>query len=228
MAAAAEDNSSLASQCLALCQALASQGQEFTFSVTIGASFSFSLDTRRKIPEVKAVGKRSSPSTQRRNARRRQAFLKEKAHPPVSCLVSPDGSNLSKELKCTQCDLPFKCEEELKIHIADKHIFPVLKTPEKERSHPPISDLNLTPVLGEEREEPLSSVTCENCQGPFSADHQCDNKEVELKQWEIDKYVCKRCSKYVGSTTGYLFDHKYCTECFLLEHDRSTKASSKV
>ena len=45
MAAVAGKDSSLASKCLDLCQVLASQGQEFTFSVTIG----FSLDTRKKI-----------------------------------------------------------------------------------------------------------------------------------------------------------------------------------
>ena len=37
------------------------------------------------------------------------------------------------------------------------HASSVLKTPEKERSHPPTSDLSLTPVLGEGREEPPSS-----------------------------------------------------------------------
>ena len=232
MAAVAGDNSSLATQCLDLCQTLASQGLEFTFSVNIGPSFIFSLDTRKKTSEVKPIGKRPSPSTLRRNASRREAFLKKKAQPPASSLVTPkmtkDSIIISEDFKCTQCDSPFKSEEQLKTHIADKHTVPVLKTPEKERSLPPISDLTLTPVLGEEREEPLSSVTCENCQGPFSADHQCDNKEVKLKQWEIDKYVCKRCSKYVGSTSGYLFEHKYCTECFLWEHDRRTKASSEV
>ena len=151
MAAEAEDNSSLASQCLALCQALASQGQEFTFSVNIGSSFSFSLDTRKKIPEVKPLGKRSSPSTQRRNARRRQAFLKKKAESSASSLVPP------KEFKCTHCDSHFISGEELEIHTDDMHASSVLKTPEKERSHPPTSDLSLTPVLGEGREEPPSS-----------------------------------------------------------------------
>ena len=178
MAAAAEDISSLASQCLALCQALASQGQEFTFSVNIGSSFSFSLDSRGKVPEVKPLGKRSSPSTKRRNARRRQAFLKKKAEPPVSSLVS------SSEFKCTQCDSLFKSGEELKIHIDDMHASSELKTPEKERSHPPTSDLSLSPVLGEGREEPPSSQLVDP---PSSS--------------SLEKFKCDICGEtFIGKT----------------------------
>ena len=161
MAAVAGDNSSLATQCLDLCQTLASQGLEFTFSVNIGPSFIFSLDTRKKTSEVKPIGKRPSPSTLRRNASRREAFLKKKAQLPASSLVTPkmtkDSIIISEDFKCTQCDSPIKSEEQLKTHIADKHTVPALKTPEKERSLPPISDLTLTPVLGERREEPPSS-----------------------------------------------------------------------
>ena len=40
----------------------------------------------------------------------------------------------------------------------EQHV-PVLKTPEKELSSPPISDLSLTPVLEEGREEPPSSTS---------------------------------------------------------------------
>ena len=41
-------NSSLNSQCMDFCQALARQGLEFKFSVTIGSAFTFSLDARAK------------------------------------------------------------------------------------------------------------------------------------------------------------------------------------
>ena len=45
-AAMCENNSDLASQCMAFCQALASKGQTFSFTLNVGSSFSFSLDTR--------------------------------------------------------------------------------------------------------------------------------------------------------------------------------------
>ena len=39
------EGSFLASQCLAFCKALASQGQAFNFSLKIGSNFSFCLDS---------------------------------------------------------------------------------------------------------------------------------------------------------------------------------------
>ena len=77
MAAVAESNTVLLSKCLEFCQALSSQGQTFNFSVAIGKDFS--LDTRRKeASPVTLVKKKASPSTLRRNARRREEFLRRK------------------------------------------------------------------------------------------------------------------------------------------------------
>ena len=78
------EDSSLASQCLALCQTLVSQGKAFTFSLKIdsNSTLSFSLDTmesRASAPLPEALTrKKVSPSTKRRNARRRAEFLKKK------------------------------------------------------------------------------------------------------------------------------------------------------
>ena len=68
----------LVSQCLAFCQALAGQGKAFNFSLKIGSTFSFSLDTRGGQALDPVTRKKPSPSTQRRNARRREQFLKKK------------------------------------------------------------------------------------------------------------------------------------------------------
>ena len=40
-----EDTSSLASQCLAFCQELASQGKAFVFKLKVGKDFNFFLDS---------------------------------------------------------------------------------------------------------------------------------------------------------------------------------------
>ena len=77
MAADAMD-SSLVSQCLAFCQMLTNQGKDFSFNLTINASFSFSLDTRERKVNSTLGKKRTSSSTQRRNARRREEFLRKK------------------------------------------------------------------------------------------------------------------------------------------------------
>ena len=77
MAADAMD-STLVSQCLAFCQTLANQGKDFSFHLTINSSFSFSLDTRESKVNSTLGKKRTSPSTRRRNARRREEFLRKK------------------------------------------------------------------------------------------------------------------------------------------------------
>ena len=69
----------MASQCMDFCHALASHQKIFTFSLTIGSTFAFSLDTReatRKVEETKK--KKLSPSQIRRNLRRKEGGVKEK------------------------------------------------------------------------------------------------------------------------------------------------------
>ena len=94
MALVGESDSSLASQCMALCQALNSQGKAFKFSLSIGSSFCFSLDTRDEAPtlDIKSMAsarKKPSPSTLRRNARRRAEFLTKKQNPAAKLPVRP-------------------------------------------------------------------------------------------------------------------------------------------
>ena len=83
----------LASQCLDFCKTLA--GKSFSFSLKIGTNFSFSLDTRGEelLPSTKK--KKQTPSTLRRNARRREQFLQTKlaSTAPVSIPVSEQGTD---------------------------------------------------------------------------------------------------------------------------------------
>ena len=81
MTALGESESSLAFKCLDLCQTLTSQGLTFNFSLTAGSNFSLSLNTTLPPLDTKGketVKKKLSPSTLRRNARRREEFLKKK------------------------------------------------------------------------------------------------------------------------------------------------------
>ena len=85
-----EGDPSLAKQCLELCQALTSQGKEFSFTLTISSSFTFSLDTRgRKTPATKVERKKVSPSTLRRNKKRKEEFILKKSSSPVSPEETP-------------------------------------------------------------------------------------------------------------------------------------------
>ena len=75
---ASAGDSSLAKQCLALCLTLASQGRTFSLSLTAGSSFIFSMESKGVAIPAEKVKKKSSPSTLRRNARRRDIFLRRK------------------------------------------------------------------------------------------------------------------------------------------------------
>ena len=176
MAAVEEEvDSSLASKCMAFCQALASQGQVFNFSISVGPNFSFSLDTRSKaIKDSTVTKKKASPSTLRRNAKRREEFYKKQ--PISSASTAGDGaaSGASVMLKCDQCDFEAGSEKRLSEHIENIHKAPVLPVtpksgPEKLRSQGwSTGSLNCSPILPNPRLE-----TCRNCEAIFSPGHQC-------------------------------------------------------
>ena len=71
----------LMSQCLEVCQALASMGQTISFSLKLGSTFSFNLDTRSKATNFNEIVKKKnkpSPSTVKRNKKRMEKFIEKK------------------------------------------------------------------------------------------------------------------------------------------------------
>ena len=91
-----EEDAMLVSQCLDFCQMLAGKSLSFSFSLTLGTSFSFSVDTMGKrdmVPQKKK--KKPTPSTQRRNARRREEFLKKKVNASTEKNLSSPGEPVS-------------------------------------------------------------------------------------------------------------------------------------
>ena len=65
MTAVGESGSALASKCLDLCQTLMGQGLAFKFSLTVGSSFTFALDTSPSLDTKgkEPVKKKPTPST---------------------------------------------------------------------------------------------------------------------------------------------------------------------
>ena len=121
------DEISMASQCMAFCQTLASQGKAFSFPLKIGESFSFSLDTKESISAHVPVPKtrKLSPSTMKRNALRRQKFLesKNKASANIEAVATPaDKSVVEKPLvSCEECGHTTQTTGGMKLHIKNKH-----------------------------------------------------------------------------------------------------------
>ena len=133
------EHAKLSSQCLEFCQTLADKSLTFSFSLTIGSSFSFSVDTRGK--EVLAPKrKKKTPSTLRRDARRREELLKKKSNASTAENFSQTQQVSAKE-----------AEAEL------------LPSPEKERGPQAPGELQMSPnhVQREElSEEEGASAAC--------------------------------------------------------------------
>ena len=168
MTAVGETNSPLMTQCLDFCQALALQGTMFKFSVTIGSNFTFSLDTRegKDVPVAK-IKKRSSPSTMRRNARRREEFLNKKSPSEAAVATGLEtNQKLDDSFLCDQCESTFKTESGSKIHKGKTH--KKVPSPEKMRKSTSQSSLTVSPIRDESRVEP-----CQNCGMDMSPTHQC-------------------------------------------------------
>ena len=117
--AGVEVDSSLLSQCLDFCQALASQGHAFNLSVAIGASFTFSLDTRSKDVASQVTKKKASPSTLRKNTKRREEYQLGKQR-RSSPRTSGDPASAAENM-CDQCEYVAASEKGLRQHIRMKH-----------------------------------------------------------------------------------------------------------
>ena len=146
-----EEHAALVSQCLDFCQTLATKSLNFSFTLTLGNTFTFSLDTNGKeslAPKAKEKKKKTS-STLRRGARRRAQFLKKKLEvSDVDILSQSDHVSEEEEagkrvemavdenvFKCDQCQNTFKTENGLKIHVgkAHKKVNQVQATPDQLR-----------------------------------------------------------------------------------------------
>ena len=115
----------MANKCLEFCQALASQGQKFSFSLSFGTNFSFSLDTKEKstsldnskMTTLQQGRKKLSPSQVRRNQQRKDDFLKRKFDTSQTVLSEQKKNCFT----CNQCEKYFKSENDLEIHMEHTH-----------------------------------------------------------------------------------------------------------
>ena len=107
MTAVGESDPILATKCLDFCQALTSQGVAFNFSLAIGSTFSFSLDSREGKETMSARSKKS-PSALKRNAKRRQEFLMKKSQPAAST-TGLESNQKASEKTVTQLEA-FPCD----------------------------------------------------------------------------------------------------------------------
>ena len=184
-----ESQTPLATQCLEFCQTLTSKGHAFTFNLTLGSSFSFSLDTKMKITSLETKKKKKSPSTMRRNLKRKEDYLKRKeAEEKENSTDMEPSSQVKKTFKCSQCDNDFKSENGLKIHIGKAH----------KSSDPPTEKLRdaILPALKPLVISPIREtriIHCNNCDGLMSPNHTCDLEEIPDPSPKPPKKTCNKC-----------------------------------
>ena len=202
MAAVTEVGSTLLMKCLDFCQALSSQGQVFNFSVAIGPDFTFSLDTRSKAASP-VTKKKASPSTLKRNARRREDYLKLKQN-PSSVNSIEEVEVATNVLNCDQCGYKAASDKGLGQHKRMKHRPSELAsaptgsnsqiTPEKIRLSSSMASLFVPNSLS--ASSPVREESCRNCEAPFLPGHHCENVE---RPWTCGAYLeagletCPKC-----------------------------------
>ena len=156
-------DSSLASQCMDFCHALASQNKSFTFSLTIGSTFAFSLDTKESLLTAAEAVKRKSPSAIRRNARRRAEFLKKRSEPPSSSIGSQVAAGIIDVTLATKDDLQASAHQVVlnsSETVAVKEAEAPANAPSELHHHPspsPSSERRQVITVGRERVGPTFS-----------------------------------------------------------------------
>ena len=168
-------------KCLAFCQTLAMSGQKFTFSLCIGKdNFSFN---NKELASSSCVKKKSPSQIRREQRRREERTVKNAAAKSTAKVAEVGGAEEtvnSLDSQCSQCDLHFNAEEELKIHMEEDHTVSNLSTPEKERLPDQTSDLKLTPVHLERSAE-VASLTS---YAPDKTKTKCDDCNIQFPKWE--------------------------------------------
>ena len=121
--------SDIAKKCLAFCQALTSSNHKFSLSLSIGQdNFNFCNKDLVKILVFKK--KKKSPSQMRREAKMK--LVREQKDQLEDTVKVTDDSHKSKDklvsdieeaklFKCSECELCFKTDKGLKIHIGKTH-----------------------------------------------------------------------------------------------------------
>ena len=170
------EDSTLASQCLEFCQMLAGKSLSFSFSLNVGNNFSFSVETRGAgalSPQKKK--KKPTPSTLRRNARRREEFLRKK--------FAPTAGKAEQEVSEEETDSPGKAPTVLHHHP----------------SPPPSSGRQKVTTVGREKEVPtFSQLDGAPPSAPPAARKEMTSRceFCSLEEWEIGRLVIPEICHY--------------------------------
>ena len=200
--APSDSEAALGMKFLEVCQELTNKSIPFTCTLTIGSTINLSLDTRtmekKEESTTPLARKKASPSTIRRNARRKALYLEKKEEERHDKDKSKSEDKLKSDtkteleapsqkttFKCDQCDKFFETENGLKIHIGRSHKPQILRDNslnEAPLSVSPIKDIRSEPEEPDEEEEEGEE---EEEDDPTDRKCECEN------MWKGD--ICITC-----------------------------------
>ena len=114
-------NKDLVEKCLAFCQALTGNNQQFSFSLSLATDI-FNFSTMELVKSSYGKKKKKSPSQLRREARRREDRRRAETKAEYEDIAEvSEKSVAAAKPKCNHCDTGFNSEEELRAHIESVH-----------------------------------------------------------------------------------------------------------
>ena len=171
----------LLTQCLDFCHALENKGRQFNFNLTLDTGFTFSLDTRgeQNQPKIRKEKKRKSPSTLKRDLRRKEEFQRKKCSDTPKEAPEVETALPAKSFACDQCEKVFVTEKGLKTHTGKKHKTELLRSPS------PASSLQVSPLKDTVRKEQSDdpAQTCSFCKDSFNTESELRNHRYKDKDY---------------------------------------------
>ena len=183
-------DSALTSKCMDFCHALASQNKSFTFLLTMGPTFTFSLDTKVSLPPAAKSLKRKSPSVMRRNAKRREEYLKKISEP----LSSSTGNQVAADF----IDVTLATKDDLQ---ASAHKIVLNATGHVEADPMPLPSSILSPPT---TEPPASSTSTPL---PSAATSTSNSSPSSPSDWKVVSSKQHSRAPPVPSPDKLSFDH---------------------
>ena len=229
-----KEDAFLASQCLDFCQMLAGKSLSFSFSLKIGTNFSFSLDTRGEAA-LSFAKKKQTPSTMRRNARRREQFLQKKLASPAPVLnsVSEKGTQALQKapISLHHHPSPPPASERRQVITVGKGKVATFNQLDGADSPPAKSvDGEGIALSTSEDDLVLPLEICHNCGKDMSPTHLCEDSGQEDP---VETVACDYCEKAFDSEDDFNdhlcapFKCDQCEKAFYCEEELKNHSASE-
>ena len=191
-------------KCLAFCQALSADNKLFFFGLKIGSdTFNFEL---KELVKGSCIKKKKSPSQLRRELRRREERKRTATRTDEDIEQVSENPVIDVKPKCQSCGKGFTSEEELNTHNDSDH--KALHSPEKERSNASVSELQVSPLRMQQREDEKLSEQ-EGASSPLL----CVASPPPPLRYRCNKGHCNYAGTFTSEDDLRVHTHEYHSIC---------------